>query len=374
VTHRDPVTGPTHNGANNGKRSLNRIEQALLKSEDWLQLAEQGSELGLWHWDEIKRTLYWDLKTRRMFGVPAEGEITLRTFEDALHPDDRDRVMEAWRHSFANGLPYSVELRVLRPDRTFRWLHGLGKGHYDKNGNPLYMVGVAFDVTERRESDQDRLELSGRLINAQEQERRRLARELHDDFSQRLAILATDLEAVSEMIELSPGKAKQRLCEMWKLANEIGTDLHLLSRRLHSSVLDALGLTTAIDAYCKEITKKHGIEIDLSQKTLPKSISSDINLCLFRIMQEGLRNVIKHSHASKVEVRLVRQNGTLCLTLSDNGNGFDCSKSYLSQGIGIQSMRERVRMLNGTFEMRSRLTAGTQIAVAIPFKGNLNAA
>src|SRR5215831_13570959 len=132
-----------------------------------------------------------------MFGVPAQGEITLQTFEDALHPDDRDRVMQNWLHCFEKGLPYSVELRVLRPDGKFRWLQGLGKGHYDKKGKPIYMTGVAFDVTERKQADQDR---SGCLVNAREQERSRLARELHDDFSQRLTILATDLEAVAEMI------------------------------------------------------------------------------------------------------------------------------------------------------------------------------
>lgn len=115
-----------------------------VKSEDWLQLAEQGSGLGWWHWDEIEQTLYWDSKTRRMFGVPAQGEITLQTFEDALHPDDRDRVMQNWRHCFEKSLPYSVELRVLRPDGNFHWLQGLGKGHYDKKGKPIYMAGVAF--------------------------------------------------------------------------------------------------------------------------------------------------------------------------------------------------------------------------------------
>jgi len=135
----------------------------------------------LWHWDEIGKTLYWDSKTRRMFGVPEQGEIELQTFEAALHPDDRDRVMRTWRDSFEGGIPYSVELRAVRPDGGLRWLRGLGKGHYDKDGNPLYMVGVAFDVTEHKQAEQERLELSGRLIDAQERERSRLARELHDD-------------------------------------------------------------------------------------------------------------------------------------------------------------------------------------------------
>jgi PAS domain S-box-containing protein len=362
---------PPYNGS---KRSLSSLKQALLKSEDWLQLAEQGSELGLWHWDETEKTLYWDLKTRKMFGVPAEGKITLQTFEQALHPDDRERVMGIWRHSFENGLPYAVELRAVRPDGSFRWLRGLGKGYHDKHGKPLYMVGAAFDVTARKEADQERFELSGRLINAQENERGRLARELHDDFSQRVAMLATDLETLAETVEDSPAQAKQRIRELWDVVSEIGNDLHVLSHRLHSSVLDALGLTAAIKAYCQEFEKKHAIEINVIQTKLPKSVSPEINLCVFRILQEGLRNVIKHSRASRVEVRLQRHNGTISLDVSDNGAGFDPSKSYLSNGIGIQSMRERVRMFNGTFEVRSGTMRGTQIAVTVPLKSKHKAA
>jgi PAS domain S-box-containing protein len=204
------------------------LKRTLLRSADWLQLAAQGGELGLWHWDELRKRLHWDLKTREMFGATRHGRVTLQTFVHALHPEDRVRVMRTWRFAFENRLPYSVELRAVRPDGSVRWIHGRGKSYYAKNGTPLYMVGVVFDVTERKEAEQERFELSGRLINAQEKERGRLARELHDDFSQRLALLAIDLEGVAEMIPYSSTEAAERVRELWNTKD----GLNFLVRRL----------------------------------------------------------------------------------------------------------------------------------------------
>src|SRR5215470_2962503 len=175
------------------QRAIVNLEHALLKTEDWLQLAAEGSELGLWYWDEVRRTLHWDLKTREMFGASAKRTVTFQTFVDALHPEDRRRVMRHWRHCFEKALPYAIDLRALRPDGTVRWIHARGKGYYNRTGKPLYMIGVVFDVSERKEAEQERFDLSGRLINAQEEERRHLARELHDEFSQRIALLAAEL-------------------------------------------------------------------------------------------------------------------------------------------------------------------------------------
>src|SRR5262249_24285633 len=158
--------------------------------------------LGLWYWDEVGEELRWDAKTREMFGAPGKGKVTLQSdFIDALHPEDRDRVVQTWRHVLEKGLPYSIDFRAVRPDGSICWVHARGKGYYDKAGKPLYMVGVVFDVTDRKEAEQERLELSGRLISAQDEERTHVARELHDDFSQRLALLNIELEGVAEMTE-----------------------------------------------------------------------------------------------------------------------------------------------------------------------------
>jgi len=352
-------------------RKVASVRQLVPKDKEWLRLATQGSQVGLWHWDELTKELFWDTKTREMFGIDPSGEVTLQTFYKALHPEDHNRVKDEWRYALEHQLPYQLDYRSLRPDGTIRWIHALGSGYHDKAGKPLNMVGVVFDVSERKQAELHRLELSGRLINAQEQERSRLARELHDDFSQRLAMVAIDLEE-AEMIPDLPGAASNKLHELWSEVCKIGDDLHSLSHRLHSSTLDALGLVVGIQSYCKEIERKQGLRIDVSHQGVPKPMHPEIALCLFRIVQEALRNVSKHGRASRVEVRLQGCSESISLTLRDNGIGFDLSKEYASAGIGIQSMNERARVLAGTFEIESAPMKGTRINVKVPLKKHVS--
>jgi PAS domain S-box-containing protein len=198
-------------------------DNQLFKSEEWLRLAAKGSQLGLWYWNEDTQHVYWDPKACEIFGVPAGSEKPLQTFYQCLHPDDRERVKKVWRYQLEHGLPYELEYRAVRVDGSIRWVRALGNGYYDKDGKPTRMVGVVFDVTERKKAEQERLELAGRLINAQEQERSRLAREIHDDFSQRLAMLAVNLELAEDIIQ--EAAAREKLHKSLKDICEIGADL-----------------------------------------------------------------------------------------------------------------------------------------------------
>ena len=342
-------------------------DESLPKSEEWLRLAAQGAQMGLWYWNEVTNELFWDTKTREMFGVNLVGEVTVDTFYGALHPDDLARVKEVWRYELERGLPYDLEYRALRRDGSIRWIQARGSGYYDRDGKPLCMVGVVFDVTERKLADQERIELSGRLINAQEQERTRLARELHDDFSQRLALLAVGLESVAKMIEVSPQAANARVRELSNTVSSMGEDIHSLSHRLHSSKLEILGLATSVRSLCAEFAKQHGTHIEFVEKNVPKSMPPDTALGLFRIVQEALRNVNKHSRGSRAEVRLQADSEAISLSVSDNGVGFELTQLLASDGIGVRSMKERTRMLGGTFEVVSEPMHGTQIIVSIPF-------
>jgi len=341
------------------------FDSICLAREDWLRLAAEGSQMGLWHWNEVNQHFSWDKKTGEMFGGVAEGEVNLETFYKALHPADHKRVRHYWRYVLEHGLPYDQEYRSLRSDGTIRWIHVRGKGYYDEGGKPLCMVGVALDVTERKEAEDERVELSGRLINAQEQERARLAREIHDDFSQRIALLANELDFVCRMIGESAGEASERLHQLQTRVREFGDDLHALSQRLHSSRLEYLGLGPAVRSYCAEIAEQHQIQIEVHQN-VPRTLPPEVALCLFRIVQEGLRNVIQHSRASKVDVLLEGGVQAVSLTISDNGVGFEPSSSFASRGIGISSMSARAQMLGGTFDVLSRPAQGTQIAVILP--------
>jgi signal transduction histidine kinase len=166
----------------------------------------------------------------------------------------------------------------------------------------------------------------------------------------------------------SQSNVSEQLRKLLEEVKEIGADLHSLSHDLHSSKLETLGLSRSVSSFCREFSKQHKIQIDYDAAGLPEPIPSDTGLCLFRVVQEGIRNVNKHSRASRVEVRLTGGPTEISLTLSDNGVGFDVSQNYTSNGIGILSMKERARMLYGTFEIRSAPRKGTQIVVNIPLK------
>jgi PAS domain S-box-containing protein len=348
--------------------AVSTLEKALLTREEWLRLAAQGSQLGLWYWNEVNHGLFWDVRTREIFGVNVEGEVTLDTFYKALHPDDLERVKQIWRYQLESGIPCDLEYRAQRPDGSIRWIHARGSGYYDSVGNPLYIIGVIFDVTERKQAEQERLELSGRLINAQEQERSHLARELHDDFGQRLSLVASEMSRVAEMMKGTDSVVSEQVEHVCTFLSDVISDLHLLSHRLHSSKLESMGLVESVRSTCEEFSRQCGTRVQFAHKDIPKSISSETALCLFRIVQEGLHNVGKHSQASRAAVRLTRTPEGISLTMSDNGVGFDLAGNYVSRGIGIQSMKERTRMLGGTLEVLSRPQHGTQIAVTLPLK------
>jgi signal transduction histidine kinase len=230
-----------------------------------------------------------------------------------------------------------------------------------------FMV-LAAVVEERKQTEEALRDLSGRLIHSQDEERNRLARELHDDFSQRLSMLAFDLERAEEATKHSLGDTNHKMHELWNEACEIGADLHSLSHQLHSSTLESLGLVPGISSFCTEFSEQQGIPVDFAHEDIPRSIPSDVALCLFRIVQEGLRNVKKHSGASRAQVRLTGTDKAILLSLSDNGTGFNFPTTSAAVGLGIRSMQERLRMVGGVFEIRSRPTHGTQIAASVPLK------
>jgi PAS domain S-box-containing protein len=358
-----------HSNSPARRRTRSDAKFDVRKAEEWLRVAAKGFRIGLWYWNERKQEAFWDAKSRELFGVSDDVRITFDTLYNALHPEDRDRVTRYWRYQFEHGLPYDVEYRVIRPDGSMRWLHSRGSGFYNKAGKPRYMLGVVFDVTEHKKAELERTELAGRLINAQEREGMRLARELHDDFGQRLVLVSLGLEQVARMIEGSHGAASAKARELKSALEEIQVDLHSLSHRLHSSKLEMVGLTKSVESYCTEFAEKHAIQVDVDCVDLPRSIPSETSLCLLRIVQEALCNVSKHSGASKAEVRLKGNSGAILLTVRDKGKGFDPTRNHRTAGIGIQSMRERARMLGGTFDVRSKPTRGTEIVVSIPAQG-----
>jgi signal transduction histidine kinase len=345
-----------------------KVERELAVTNDRLRLAVEAGGSVAWDWDLAsgRGRRFGDLQT--IYGIPASsysGEI--EDFRHHIHPADQAMVASALEDARQNRKPYAAEFRVVRNDGSVRWITARGKYYYADHGNAIRMLGMAVDITERKMAEEAFISLSGRLIEAQEEERSRIAREIHDDYNQRLAVLAFDLVDLAENIENTDVEAGRRLHEHWNQVCELGADLHVLSHRLHSSTLENWGLVAGARAFCEEFAGQQEIQVDFTDDNVPAGISGDVALCLFRILQEGLRNVKKHSGADRAEVRLEVTGDKLHLSISDRGRGFD-SKVHSSQsGIGLRSMEERLRPLGGNLQIHTRPMEGTRIEAWLPF-------
>jgi len=278
-------------------------------------------------------------------------------------PDQRSLFI---KRLLAEGKVRDLEVKVRRKDGQIRTALGSAE-LIEVNGEPCALSVIA-DVTERKQAEEALAGLSGRLIEAQEEERKRIARELHDDYNQRLAMLAIDLERLAENGGHSSVETSQYLHQLSDHATKLGDDLHSLSHRLHSSTLETLGLVAGVKAFCKEFAEQQGVQVDFVHENVPLKVPSDAALCMFRITQEALRNVKRHSGAHRAEVRLEQADGRLHLSVSDGGRGFDSGKPAAERGIGIHSMEERLRPLGGKLEIHSRIMEGTKIDAWLPLK------
>jgi signal transduction histidine kinase len=213
-------------------------------------------------------------------------------------------------------------------------------------------------------------DLAGRLIAAQEAERQRIARDLHDDLSQKLALLALDIERVHRSFRnRTPDELSSHLQHVSGRIGEIASDIHLLSHQLHPSKLEVLGLSAATEAFCRDVSSQHAMSIDFETADVPRLVHPDVALCVFRIVQEAVHNVVKHSGARAASVRLSCLDGTLDLHIADAGRGFVPSE-HERTGLGLVSMRERVHYVGGQVAVHSAPGRGTRIVVNIPLRQN----
>ena len=208
--------------------------------------------------------------------------------------------------------------------------------------------------------------MSRKLIEAQEQERIRIARDLHDDIAQRLSLLANELKELQQSPPSSKSKVLARMGAVQERTVEIANDVQTMSHELHSSKLEYLGVVVAMKGFCREFGEQQGVEIDFRSNDVPMHLSPEISLCLFRVLQEALHNSAKHSGVQHFDVQLREDSGEIHLDINDSGRGFDVNTAMHSQGLGLISMRERVRLVNGTIKIESRPKSGTSIHVHVP--------
>jgi PAS domain S-box-containing protein len=352
-----------------------RADEALRESEEKLRLILESTAEAIYGSDCEGRCTFCNPACLRLLGYERVDELLGKDMHRLMH------------HTRLDGTPFPVEqCPIFQTTRNGQGAHVDDQVLWRANGTSFpaefwcypqwkgqEVVGTVvafFDITARKLADMALASLSGRLIEAQEQERRRIARELHDDIGQRLALLTIELAQLQQSSS-NPSKFPGHIVKAQQQTAEIATDIQSLSHELHSSRLQYLGLAAALKGFCQEFSQQQKVEVDCKTHDLPTPLSPDISLCFFRVLQEALHNAAKHSGVRRFEVRLWGTPDEICLTISDSGVGFDVEATRASRGLGLISMQERLKLLNGTLAIESQLQRGTTIHASVPHSSNL---
>ena len=289
-----------------------------------------------------------------------------RTWAAYVHPDDLKRVLSTVSNALKTHQPFSMEYRLRSNDGAYRWKLDVASPRVNDDGSFAGLIGSAVDTTDQKLAQLALQKVSGQLIEAQERERSRIARELHDDICQRLALLSIEIERANRTSNGQPADARKSLVEIQTHCSEIAYDVQSLSHQLHSSRLEYLGLVAAIRGFCTDLSKQHEVDIKFSDTDVPAKLPQDVSLCLFRVAQEALYNAVKYSGVNQFVIELSGIEGSVQLVVSDAGVGFDVHEAKGNRGLGLVSMRERIHLVHGIFSVDSKPWQGTRILAAVP--------
>jgi PAS domain S-box-containing protein len=309
--------------------------------------------------------LSWNAAAQRIFGF-SEADVVGQPSAILLPPEREDEEIRLLQR-----LKAGERIDRFRTTRLTKAGHTINVSSTftpltDAAGTLVGVAEIARDVTEQDRTEQALSSLSHKLIHAQEEERARIARELHDDIGQRLALLAIDL---TELSVAAPGLGHGRQTVKLKAqAVEIATDVQALAHELHSAKLDALGIATAMRAFCDEFAEQKRVAVDFAAHDVPEQLPSDISLCLFRVLQEALHNAAKHSNVEHFDVELWGARDDIHLVITDPGRGFDLAAAKATgRGLGLVSMTERLKLVNGDLSIETQPRHGTRIHARAPF-------
>jgi len=397
-------------------------EDALLRQRERAEFVAEGSDVGFWFCDLPFDKLAWDKRVRNHFWLPAdESPVTIEMFYAMLHPDDREPTRRAIENSIENNQQYDVEYRTMAPDGREKWVRANGRTFYDETGKPMRFDGITQDITARKRVEEalrasegryrelantleqqvqartrelrERSEelmrtteelriLSGRLLLVQDEERRRIARDLHDSSGQILTAIGLDLANIAEHAksEKIRGTAPQLLAqveESQKLVESLHRELRTTTYLLHPPLLDEAGLFSAISWYVQGMTQRSGVNIEFDFAQDFGRLSREMELLVFRLVQESMTNIHRHSGSKTAGIRIRRLAKAITVEIEDRGRGIPREKlaeieSGVS-GLGIRAMRERLRQFGGELKIHSNGT-GTRVSVTIPLVQTSSAA
>jgi PAS domain S-box-containing protein len=341
-------------------------EEALRESEARFRLVADNAPVLIWMSAPDGRRVYFNRRWLDFRGRTFEAEAG-HGWEVGLHPDDRPKYVDACHRAFAARSTIDVEYRLLRADGRYRWLMDCGVRRLDAAGGFSGYIGSCVDITERKAADGHLRELSGRLIDAQERARARLARDLHDDLGQRMTLMQLSIARFARSTEGLSLEAHRQLHTILQVVEKITVDIQGLSHSLHPSTLDSLGLVTALRSVCREFGEHSRLNVRFSYQQVPRDVAPETCLSLFRVAQEALTNVVKHSGVGEATLDLSCDGDSLTLVVSDSGVGFDLDRTDQigAPGLGLSSMRERLFLIGGELHVSSTLGRGTSIRATV---------
>jgi PAS domain S-box-containing protein len=341
-----------------------RTERAFRESEKRFRLMADTAPALIWMAGPDKLCTYFNKPWLDFTGQSIDSELG-NGWTAGVHPDDLQRCVDTYTRSFDGREEFRMEYRLRRYDGEYRWIVDIGVPRFDQDRSFIGYIGIGIEMTERKRAEEALTNVNRRLIEAQEKERTRIGRDLHDDIGQRLSLLTVELEQLHHDPPNLP-QVRYRIGELHKQASEIATDIQSLSHELHSAKLQYLGIVTTMRGFCREFGQQQKVEVDFKTHDLADDVPPDISLCLFRVLQEALHNSAKHSRARHFEVRLWGTSDEVRLTVTDSGVGFDREAARQGRGLGLISMEERLKLLNGTLAIETQPEKGTAVHVSVP--------
>jgi len=335
----------------------------IRESEERFRLVANTAPVMIWTAGTDRLCAYVNQPFLEFTGRPLEAELG-NGWAEGVHDEDLKSCLETYTRAFDQRESFAMEYRLRRRDGEYRWMLDTGVPRFNSNGSFAGYIGSCLDITDRKLAEDALANVGRKLIEAHEEERTWIARELHDDIAQRIALLSVELERCDQQA-LSPVAMHEFLQLAGQRIFDLGKDVQALSHRLHSSKLEYLGLVTAAKSFCRELSEQRGVRIEVKPSDVPSTIPKEISLCLFRVLQEALSNSIKHSGGQNFTVELHGTGEGITLTVSDSGVGFDYRDAIKHRGLGLISMRERLRLVNGELSIQSAVGRGTTVLASV---------
>ena len=342
-----------------------RVAEALRESEERFRLMADAAPVMLWMAGPDKLCHYFNRSWLEFTGRPMDAELG-NGWLDRVHPEDLKQCVATYERAVDRREPFRMEYRLRRHDGEYRWVLDTGAPRLSADKAFSGYIGSAIDVTELKLAEGLLSGLSHKLMDSQESERAWIARELHDDVAQRMALLTIELERLRQGLPRGAVELRTGINDLCDRAVDLGKDIQVISHRLHSSKLEYLGIASAAAACCKDLSAQRGITISFTQEGVPEDLSKEVALVLFRVLQEALMNAVTHAGVGTFSVALRGGADDITLEVLDTGNGFDPKAALRNHGLGLVSMQERLRRIHGEISIDSEPGAGTRVRARVP--------